>query len=264
MALWGISTNAETSANNFAIPKYLGKYSSATSLFEATDRNRSPYDCFADNRGWVFRHYGTTMHSGLSTSYYDEVLVPVVGLNTAGAGTSTTGLGLATPVAVFFEDPNLASPISIGAGGTTGISTNTVGYVHVVWNEPVYCSAGATVLIQPYTAAGITTGTAIVATAASVANGAPVTIFTNEGGYQVVTNYNGQISNRIAFAFTSPSSGIGTVLRINTTPGVIGVITDFSGAAGVTSSLTGLVKNIAGAGTTTGVGIGTISLTVKA
>lgn len=261
MALWGISTNAETSANNYAIPKYLGKYSADTSLFEARDRTRSPYDCFADNRGWIFRHYGTTMHSGLSTSYHDEILIPVAGLNTAGAGTSTTGLGLATPVAVFFEDPNLASPISIGAGGTTGISTNTVGYVHVVWNEVVYCSAGATVSIQPYTVTGVTTGTAIVATAASA--GAPISVNIPGIGQTVIT-FNGQVSNRVAFAFTSPSTGIGTVLRINETPGVIGIITDASGGAGVTSSLTGLVKNIAGAGSTSGVGIGTISLTVKA
>jgi hypothetical protein len=260
MALWGISTNAETSANNFAIPKYLGKYSPDTSLFEARDRTRSPYNCFADNRGWIFRHYGTLMHSGLSTSYYDEILIPVAGLNTAGAGTSTTGLDLATPVAVFFEDPNLASPISIGAGGTTGISTNTIGYVHVVWNETVYCSAGATVSIVGYNTAGSVV-TSLVATAAST--GVPVQVNVPGIGQTVVT-FNGQISNRVAFAFTSPSTGIGTVLRINTTPGVIGIITDASGGAGVTSSLTGLVKNIAGAGTTTGVGIGTISLTIKA
>lgn len=168
MALWGISTNSETAANNYAIPKFLGKYSGVNSQFEATDRTRSPYNCFADNRGWIQRHYKSTQHSGISTRYWDAVLVPVIGLNTAGAGTSTTGLGQATPVAVFFEDPNLASPISIGAGGTTGISTNTVGYVHVVWNENVYCSAGATVLITP------STGTAIVATAAST--GVPVSV----------------------------------------------------------------------------------------
>lgn len=260
MALWGISTNAETSANNYAIPKYLGRYSADTSLFEARDRTRSPYNCFADNRGWIFRHYGSLMHSGLSTSYHDEILVPVVGLNTAGAGTSTTGLGLATPVAVFFEDPNLASPISIGAGGTTGISTNTVGYVHVVWNEVVYCSAGATVSITGFNGAGTLT-TSFVATAAST--GVPVQVNVPGVGQTVIT-FNGQVTNRVAFAFTSPSTGIGTVLRINATPGVIGIITDASGGAGVTSSLTGLVKNIAGAGTTTGVGIGTISLTLRA
>ena len=255
MSLWGISTNAETAANNYAIPKYLGKYSSATSLFEATDRNRSPYNCFADNRGWVQRHYKSTNHSGISTRYWDSVLVPVAGLNTTGAGTSTTGLGLATPVAVFFEDPTLASPISIGAGGTTGIGTNTVGYVHVVWNEVVYCSAGATVLISR------STGADFVATAAST--GVPVSVNIPGIGQTVIT-FNGQVTNRVAFAFTAPSTGIGTVLRINTRDGVVGVITDSYNGVGVTSSLSGLVKNIAGAGTTSGVGIGVTTLTIKA
>lgn len=261
MALWGISTNAETAANNYAIPKYLGKYSPDESLFEANDRTRSPYDCFADNRGWIFRHYGSVMHSGLSTSYHDEILVPVAGLNTAGAGTSTTGLGLATPVAVFFEDPNLASPISIGAGGTTGISTASTGYVHVVWNESVYCSAGATVVVQPYTASGITTGTAIVAYAASAVSAVQVNV---PGLGQTITSFNGQITNRVAFAFTAPSSGISTVLAIATNKGVVGTITDFSGGAAVDKVINGLIKNIAGAGTTSGVGIGVTTLTVKA
>jgi len=255
MALWGISTNAETAANNYAIPKYFGEYSAINSQFEATDKNRSPYNCFATNAGWTYRHYGTIMHSGLSTSYYDELIVQVSGLNTTGSGTSTVGLGTATPIAVFFEDPNLASPISIGAGGTTGIATGTTGYVHIVWNEAVYCSAGATVLITP------STGSNIVATAASA--GAPVSLNIPGVGQTVIT-FNGQITNRVAFAFTAPSTGIGTVLRIATANGVIGIITDASGGAGVTSSLTGLVKNIAGAGTTSGVGIGTTTLTIKA
>jgi len=255
MALWGISTNAETAANNYAIPKYFGEYSAINSQFEATDKNRSPYNCFATNAGWTYRHYGTRMHSGLSTSYYDELIVQVSGLNTTGSGTSTVGLGTATPIAVFFEDPNLASPISIGAGGTTGIATGTTGYVHIVWNETVYCSAGATVLITP------STGSNIVATAASAR--APVSLNIPGVGQTVIT-FNGQITNRVAFAFTSPSTGIGTVLRIATANGVIGIITDASGGAGVTSSLTGLVKNIAGAGTTSGVGIGTTTLTIKA
>mgnify|MGYP003704438371 CR=1 FL=1 len=64
----------------------------------------------------------------------------------------------------FFEDPNKATPISVGGGGTTGIGTGTTGYVHVVWNEGVYCSAGATVLVSR------STGADIVATAASVAS----------------------------------------------------------------------------------------------
>jgi hypothetical protein len=255
MALWGISTNAETAANNYAIPKYFGEYSAINSQFEATDKNRSPYNCFATNAGWTYRHYGTRMHSGLSTSYYDELIVQVSGLNTTGSGTSTVGLGTATPIAVFFEDPNLASPISIGAGGTTGIATGTTGYVHIVWNEAVYCSAGATVLITP------STGSNIVATAASA--GAPVSLNIPGVGQTVIT-FNGQITNRVAFAFTAPSTGIGTVLRIATGNGVVGTITDFSGGAAVNKVINGLVKNIAGAGTTSGVGIGTTTLTIKA
>ena len=255
MALWGISTNAETAANNYAIPKYFGEYSAINSQFEATDKNRSPYNCFATNAGWTYRHYGTRMHSGLSTSYYDELIVQVSGLNTTGSGTSTVGLGTATPIAVFFEDPNLASPISIGAGGTTGIATGTTGYVHIVWNEAVYCSAGATVLITP------STGSNIVATAASA--GAPVSLNIPGVGQTVIT-FNGQITNRVAFAFTAPSTGIGTVLRIATGNGVVGTITDFSGGAAVDKVINRLVKNIAGAGTTSGVGIGTTTLTIKA
>jgi hypothetical protein len=128
MALWGISSVSETAANNYAIPKFQLE----------TDRNTSPWNTFADVRGWIQRRYKTTTNSGISTRYFDEVLVPVVGLNSTSAVGGTTGIGTAGPVAVFFEDPNLASPISIGAGGTTGISTNTTGYVHVVFNELVF------------------------------------------------------------------------------------------------------------------------------
>jgi hypothetical protein len=255
MALWGISTNAETAANNYAIPKYFGKYSALNGFFEATDRNRSPYNCFAENRGWVFRHYGTKMHSGISTSYYDELIVQVSGLNTTGSGTSTVGLGTVTPIAVFFEDPNLASPISLGAGGTTGIGTGTTGYVHVVWNEAVYCSAGATVLISQ------STGANIVATAASA--GAPVQVNIPGAGQTVVT-FNGQITNRVAFAFTVPNTGIGTVLRIVSGSNVVGTVTDAYDGATAFKTLAGVVKNIAGAGTTSGVGIGVTTLTIKA
>jgi hypothetical protein len=245
MALWGISTNAETAANNYALPKFLSD----------NDRNHHTYNAFADNRGWIYRHYGTTQKSGLSTSYFDEILVPVVGLSTAGAGSSTTGLGLATPVAVFFEDPNGASPISIGAGGTTGIGTGTVGYVHVVFNEEVWASAGATVHVLT------SSGANIVATAASA--GAPVQVNIPGIGQTVVT-FNGQITNRVAFAFTAPV-GVGTVLRIDTTRGFIGVITDTSGGVGVTSAFTtDLIRNVGGAGSSAGVGIGTTTLTTKA
>jgi hypothetical protein len=197
MSLWGISTASETAANNYAIPKFQLE----------TDRNTSPWNTFADVRGWIQRRYKTTTNSGISTRYFDEVLVPVVGLNSTNVGGST-GIGTAGPVAVFFEDPNLASPISIGAGGTTGIATNTTGYVHVVFNELVFAGAGSTVLIRTFDANNANESTAIVGTAvsntgtqyawagAAAAHGSP----------DVFTNFNGQITNRVAFAFTSPST----------------------------------------------------------
>jgi len=201
MALWGISTTSETSGNNYNIPKF----------FLDTDRNNTPHNCFADVRGWVYRRYGTTQQSGLSTSYYDEVIVPVAGLNTVGSGASTTGLGLSTPVAVFFEDENLASPISIGAGGTTGITTGSVGNVHLVFNELVYVSAGATIRLRAFDANNANETTAIVATAGSFANGSTVFNYINNTGFVANTSYNGQITNRPSFAFTAPS----TVLAAN-------------------------------------------------
>ena len=338
MALWGISTTTETSDNNYAIPKYQ----------HSVDRNRSPWNTFADVRGWIQRHYKTTRNSGLSTSYYDEVLVPVVGLNTGpatGISSNATGLCIATPVAAFFEDPNLASPISVGGGGTTGITTGTTGYVHVVWNETVYAGAGATVRIKTFNANGVNESTAIVATAASVAPGAEIPVYTNDAEYVMVKNYNGQITNRVAFAFTAPSTvltanvnflttavnatvssgstviyvsdvtgvsagssisiagvavtnqsvvavgntfvtigtgstvagtiGIGTDITFSTrtnktklvldlTAGVVGTITDFSGGAAVTKTLTGLLYNVGGAGTSGSVGLGTDMLDLTA
>jgi hypothetical protein len=256
MALWGISTTTETAANRYGIPKFLNE----------VDRNRTPHNCFADERGWIYRIYGSNEQSGLSTSYYDEVLVPVAGLNTVGFGSNTTGLGLATPVAVFFEDSNRSSPISIGAGGTSGIGTGRNGFVHLVFNEIVNVSSGATVLINQFTATGTPTGTPIVATARSFANGATVTNFVNGQSFRTFTSFNGQITNRVAFAFTAPATGIGSVLRIDTGRGFIGVITDFSGGVGVTSTFTAdMIRNIGGAGAFgSGVGIGTTTLTISA
>ena len=263
MALWGISTTTETSDNNYAIPKFL----------QETDRNNTPHNCFADVRGWVYRKYGTTEQSGLSTDYYDEILVPVAGLNTAGSSSDTgaTGLGLATPVAVFFEDVNLASPISIGAGGTTGITTGSTGYVHLVFNELVYVSAGATVRLRALDANNANETTAIVATAGSFTNGSTVFNYINDTGIVGNTSFNGQITNRVAFAFTAPS----TVLAANvnflttaTTTGqtvaigatVIFVNSVSNVSVGSSLSITGKLTNVpvVSVGTTT-VQIGTAS-----
>lgn len=340
MALWGISTVSETAANNYAIPKFQLE----------TDRNTSPWNTFADVRGWIQRRYKTKVNSGISTRYFDEVLVPVVGINSTNIGGST-GIGTAGPVAVFFEDPNQASPISIGGGATTGISTGATGYVHVVFNELVFAGAGATVRIRTFDANNANESTAIVGTAAS--NGSTQYAWAGSaavhGSPNVYTNFNGQITNRVAFAFTSPSTvlaanvnfltttinstvsagstiifvssltgvsagssitvgtaittrpvvavgntfvtigtastvpsviGITTAvtfstrtnatkLSIDLSRGFVGVITDGSNGVGVISSFTSqfgnvLLRNVAGAGTTSGVGIGTTTLTVTA
>jgi hypothetical protein len=258
MALWGISTTTETAANNYALPKHMSE----------NDRNNTPWNCFADVRGWIYRRYHSSEQSGLSTDYYDEVIVPVVGLNTGndspGNGANNTGIGSATPVAVFFEDPNRSSRISVGGGATSGFSTTGTAYVHVVWNENVYCSAGATVLLGQFNAAGVSIGTT-VATAASVAPNCAVSAYANDAGYLLYNNFNGQISNRVAFAFTASGAGIGTVFRIVLTPGVVGTITDFSGGGTANKSFPAdILRNVGGAGTTGSVGIGTTTLTITA
>ena len=338
MALWGISTASETAALNYAIPKFQLE----------TDRNTSPWNTFADVRGWIQRRYKTTENSGISTRYFDEVLIPVTGINSTNVG-GTPGIGTAGPVAVFFEDPNKASPISVGGGATIGIATNTTGYVHVVFNELVFAGAGATVRIRTFDANDANESTAIVGTAVSntgtqYAWAGPAA---DHGSPNVYTNFNGQITNRVAFAFTSPSSvltadvdflttaitsqvavgstvifvnsvsnvafgsslsvtgkltnvpvvsigdtfvRIGTAstiattitvglaatfstrtnatkLKIDTNRGFIGIITDGSNGVGVISSFTSqfgdIVRNVAGAGTTSGVGLGTTTLTVR-
>ena len=211
MALWGISTTSETAANNYAIPKHLSE----------NDRNNTPWNCFADVRGWVYRRYGTNEHSGISSSYYDEVLVPVVGLNSTAPTTDAgaTGIGTGAPVAVFFEDPNRSSRIAIGGGATTGITTNTIGYVHVVFNELVLASAGATVRIRTFDANDANESTAIVGTARS--SGSTQYAWSStaalHGSPDVYENFNGQVTNRVAFAFTSPSTVLGANVAISTT-----------------------------------------------
>jgi hypothetical protein len=245
MALWGISTTTETAANNYNIPKFM----------HIVDKNITGHNVFADGRGWIHRHYKSSENSGISTRYYDEVLVPVAGLNTAGSGAGTKGHGNSTPVAVFFEDPNKASPISVGGGGTTGIATNTTGYVHLVYNELVYVSAGATIRIRTFDANNANESTAIVATAASVAPGAPVVNYVNGNGLTAFTNYNGQITNRVAFAFTSPSSVLTANVNFLTSATTTGQTVSIGGtviwvdsvanvAVGSSLSITGKLTNV--------------------
>ena len=240
MALWGISTTSETAANNYGIPKHLSE----------NDRNNSPWNCFADVRGWVYRRYGTSEYSGLSSSYYDEVLVPVVGLNsTATVGdTGATGIGTAGPVAVFFEDPNRSSRISVGGGATSGISTNNTVYAHVVFNELVFAGAGATMRIRTFDANDANESTSIVAYASSAGVSTQFAWSSTaalHGSPDVFVNYNGQITNRVSFAFTSPSTlltanvnflttGITTVVAIGGT----NIFVDSVSGVSVGSSLT--------------------------
>lgn len=205
MALWGISTTGETATNNYAIPKY----TSGSTTFDGVDINNSPHNFFADNRGWVYRHYNDGKYSGLSTAYMDEVHVPVAGLNTAGVPSDlgSTGLALATPVAVFFADPSNANPISIVGGGATNfISTATSGEIHLCFNESVYASVGATMQVRVFDGNNLNEQASIVATAGSVAHGVSIPVYTNTSGQEVITSFPGQISNRIAFTFTSPST----------------------------------------------------------
>jgi hypothetical protein len=240
MALWGISTTTETAANNYAIPKHLSE----------NDRNNTPWNCFADVRGGIYRRYGTNEHSGISSSYYDEVLVPVVGLNSTSTlgDAGATGIGTAGPVAVFFEDPNRSSRIAIGGGATTGISTNNSAYVHVVFNELVFAGAGATMRIRTFDANDANESTAIVAYASSAGVSTQFawsSTAAQHGSPDVFVNYNGQITNRVSFAFTSPSTlltanvnflttGITTVVAIGGT----NIFVDSVAGVSVGSSLT--------------------------
>ena len=162
MALWGISTSSETAANNYAIPKFQ----------KETDRNTSPWNTFADVRGWIQRRYKTKENSGISTRYFDEVLVPVTGINTTNIG-GTIGIGTAGPVAVFFEDPNQASPISFGGGGTTGVIAGVSG------------SGGSGIVIIRYQVGQ----QSVKATGGTVsyAGGKTIHTFTNSGTFTVTS-----------------------------------------------------------------------------
>ena len=241
MALWGISTQSENWANSYAIPKFLND----------EDRNNTPHNCFADDRGWIYRRYQSDDHSGLGTIYTDEVLIPVSGLNTTadqsikldgstitGSASSVTHTGIApaTPVAVFFEDPNQNSNISVAAGGTTKVAPAATAYVHLVYNENVFVSTGTTIGITPFNinngdAGSVLTGYAVSAVGDVTVfgnTGIPTTSYKGDtaknlgagsttgstgGVFQVYNltglagaDFAGQITNRVAFAFTAPAA----------------------------------------------------------
>ena len=286
MALWGISTQSENWANSYAIPKFL----------KDTDSNNTPHNCFADERGWIYRRYASNDHSGLGTIYTDEVLVPVSGLNTTAdqsikfngetiTGTATRvthpGIAPALPVAVFFSDPRNNSEITVAAGGTIATGPSSTAYVHVCWNENVFVSTGATINIQTFDVNNENASTHIVAYAATAVG--DVSAYTNTGikstsmgsAGGIIETYNltgidgtdfaGQISNRVAFAFTAPS----TLLTANdiftdTTADHVSATKVADGGTGIgtttffvaTSDLTGVTAGVSSVTIDTNQGIG--------
>ena len=286
MALWGISTTQETWANSYAIPKFLNDQ----------DRNFTPHNCFADDRGWIYRTYGTTVHSGLGTIYTDAVLVPVAGLNTVASASTVfgpsgitpvseqcyTGIAPATPVAVFFEDPNNATPITVAAGGTTGVEPGATFKVNVVYNEQVFVSTGTTISIETYDVNDENESTQIVGYAETAVGS--ITVFNNTNGtaggenevYNLTgeagTDFAGQITNRVSFAFTAPSTlltanDIFKTAKTNFASGIGSTIfyfaeSDLTGVTAGVSSVT--IQTNAGVGKTNApiVAVGSSSITI--
>ena len=247
MALWGISTTQEAASNNYAIPKW----------FNDSDRSFTPHNCFADERGWIYRRYQTDEQSGLSTVFYDEVIAPVAGLNTTGYGATDqnqTGLGTATPVAIFFEDPNKNNPISVSAGGTTAVGVDADLQVHLVYNENVFVGKGTTIKVRTFDVNGENESTRIIGYATSVTNGAPIVAFANTEGVVEYTSFNGQICNRVSFALTSPSTLLSANYNFN--------VTTASAASGIGSttfyptSLKGIVAGVSSVTIDTQTGVG--------
>jgi len=103
MPLWGKTETDESK------PKWL----------DNVNKNGLAEDCFADERGWVLRHYKG--YDKNTARYWDEVLVAIGGL--AGGTDPAAALGEADITAVFFEQEALAQ-------GETGT-------VVVIYNEQV-------------------------------------------------------------------------------------------------------------------------------
>ena len=226
MALWGISTTQEAASNNYAIPKW----------FNDSDRSFTPHNCFADERGWIYRRYQSDEQSGLSTVFYDEVIAPVAGLNTTGYGATDqnqTGLGTATPVAIFFEDPNKNNPISVSAGGTDAVGPSGAFNIHLVYNENVFCGTGATIKVRTFDVNQENESTPIIAYSTRVTQGAPIVAFANTDGVVEYTSFDGQICNRISFAGTAP----GSLLEANLDFTVTDIAFANTGATGIGSTV---------------------------
>lgn len=151
MALWGKSTTDESK------PKYLDR----------VNKNGLLEDCFADERGWVLRHYkqqGDKAAAVTAGEYWDEVLVAIGGLGGSGA---TDLLADANITAVFFEQEALAQ-------GDTGT-------VVVIYNELV--------------------------TVGGTPGELAITVNTTDTAGTFAANYvRGSGTNRLEFDFTVPSA----------------------------------------------------------
>lgn len=238
-AIWGISSTTNTPANLWNLPKWLLD----------SDANWNPRNCFSVNTGWLYRHYKDNVHSGLSSDYYDEVLVDVSDLS--------VGLGTGSITNIFFELPNAQYVRSgaVGYAATTGISTGSTGYVNVCFNKLVYAGAGSTITLN---------GGTIVATASSAPGldssntgisgaAAQLTYINNDGSSSEAgvtprydLGYNGQITNRVSFAFTAPTTA-GTDLFIDLSS-LAGIFTDVNGAAVNASTNIYNLRNVGGSG----------------
>ena len=129
MALWGKSTTDESK------PKYLTRGA----------QNHDPADCFADERGWVLRHYkqqGDKSAAVAAGEYWDEVLVAIGGL---GGGGAADLLEAPTTSAVFFEQEAIAvadvttvvviynEPVDVTGSPTIGIAASLTGPVSATY-----------------------------------------------------------------------------------------------------------------------------------
>ena len=161
MALWGINTTDESK------PKYL------------SDGNK-PGDkqhCFADNRGWVLRHY----KNAAKTEFWDEVLVAVKNLKGADA------LAAGNITSVHFQNATYDQ-------GDTGA-------VVVVYNELVDVTNGATLVVT-----GSSSGSITATAAAQSATNLAVFAFTVPNATQTLSIGAQTISGTIKDAGTNVAS----------------------------------------------------------
>jgi hypothetical protein len=146
MALWGITDTTDESK-----PKWLNTSSKVNNID----------NCFADERGWIYRHY----KNAAKTDYWDEVLVAVGNLATSLGGATITDLEFIT------------TSVSAASPGTFS--------VRLRYNERVTVdtSGGTPTLVVTNSNAGTSTSANLTASYASGSNGYQLTFtgtWTNE------------------------------------------------------------------------------------